>query len=329
MGAKTASFGFELTESSKGSKQHGVFPMAPPERTSPAQEPCAGPRPSSGIVRPARRPHGWQAPGPRPAGTQGSPDLLPGPNEDLCFLTGDWRVFQRVDGHRWSLDDLVTAALATDGPAPARALDLGCGIGSVLLMVAWAYPNVRAIGIEAQSMSADLADRSIRYNGCSDRVCVVRGDFRAVLPRATARFERKGFDLVTGTPPYFAPGTHTVSLAVQRGPCRHTLRGGVSAYMDAAAAVLAPSGRLVCCMAVSQREEAVSRAQKLGFSLRRRWRVVPVIGKPELIDVTEWMLEPSPLVEERMLTVRDEAGQWTAEFQAIRARMGLPPRRLG
>src|SRR3990170_4343828 len=99
----------------------------------------------AGVVRAARRPAGWRAPGPAPAGPGARPDLHPGPGEDLCFLTGDWRIFQRVGGHRWSLDDLVTAhaAAAAVAAPPARALDLGCGVGSVLMMVAWRFPAAR------------------------------------------------------------------------------------------------------------------------------------------------------------------------------------------
>src|SRR5581483_9434041 len=93
----------------------------------------------SGIVRPARRPAGWRAPGPAPAGV----DVTPGVAEDLCWLAGDWRILQRVDGHRWSLDDLVTAWRAAETVAatpPARFADLGCGIGSVLMLLAWRFP---------------------------------------------------------------------------------------------------------------------------------------------------------------------------------------------
>jgi hypothetical protein len=47
-----------------------------------------------------RRPEGWMAPGPRPAGAQGNPDLAAGPDETLSYLTGDWRIFQLRNGHR-------------------------------------------------------------------------------------------------------------------------------------------------------------------------------------------------------------------------------------
>src|SRR6187455_1851685 len=88
-----------------------------------------------GIVRRARRPPGWVAPGPRPSRAH---DVAPRPGEDLCYLAGEWRILQRVDGHRWSLDDLVTAWVAFDECAPSppdRLVDLGCGIGTVLLLL--------------------------------------------------------------------------------------------------------------------------------------------------------------------------------------------------
>jgi hypothetical protein len=57
---------------------------------------------------------------------------------------------------RWSLDDHLTAvvalqeAAAAPGGPPRAALDLGCGCGSVLLMLAWGLPGARVVGVEAQ-----------------------------------------------------------------------------------------------------------------------------------------------------------------------------------
>jgi len=94
-----------------------------------------------GIVRRAKRPQGWVAPGPQPRGPGDRDDLWPGPGEDLCYLTGDFRIFQLIDGHRWSIDDLATAWFALRQVRDRQVnttVDLGCGIGSVLLMTAWA-----------------------------------------------------------------------------------------------------------------------------------------------------------------------------------------------
>ncbi len=151
-------------------------------------------------------------------------DLVTGCNEELCFLTGHWKIFQHKAQHRYSTDDVVTAWVAyrmgksivcaiSSGSAregaslPLRTLDIGCGIGSVLLMTAWLFPIARCIGVEAQPSRAAQASRSIRYNGVSDRVSVRLCDLRD-----PAAAEPGSFDLVTGTPPYFDVGTGATSV---------------------------------------------------------------------------------------------------------------------
>jgi len=107
------------------------------------------------------RPPGWHPPGPPPVGvpddqSENAGELQVGPGETLSYLCGDWRIFQLSDGHRWSLDDHLTAVVALQeaqrqGPEAVTAtLDLGCGIGSALLLVAWGLPHATAIGVEAQ-----------------------------------------------------------------------------------------------------------------------------------------------------------------------------------
>ncbi|MBX3249748.1 MAG: methyltransferase, partial [Myxococcales bacterium] len=104
-------------------------------------------------------------------------------------LTGDFRIWQRVRGHRYSLDDVLTAREALDavaGRVLGRACDLGCGIGSVLLMVAWARPELPLVGIEAQDVSFGLARRNVARNHLEARVRLVHGDLRDVATRVAA-----------------------------------------------------------------------------------------------------------------------------------------------
>jgi tRNA1(Val) A37 N6-methylase TrmN6 len=277
-----------------------------------------------GIVRPARRPPGWVAPGPTPP-PPARPELWPQAGEDLCYLAGDWRILQRTDGHRWSLDDLVTAHEASRAAAarPARLVDLGCGIGSVLLFLAWRFPAARCTGIEAQAVSAALARRSVAWNGAADRVEVRHGDFRD--PAVTAGLG--GFDLVSGTPPYFPRGTGVESSGIQRAPCRFEHRGGVEAYCQAAAPLLAPGAPFVACAPSPQRArvEAAARAAALHIE---RWRdVVPRAGKAPLFSVFVMRMGTGAgeTIDEAPLVVRDRSGRRTAEFVALRAEMGMPP----
>ena len=274
------------------------------------------------MLRAARRPDGWVVDGPAPQLPARLDDLWPGPSEDLCWLAGNWRILQRQDGHRTSLDDLLTAHLAatmlTERP-PARCLDLGCGIGSVLLFLAWRFPSAQLLGIEAQDVSAALAVRSLAWNGISSRAQILLGDFRH-----TAIEER--FDLVTGTPPYFPVGSGPQSESVQRAPCRFEHRGGIEAYCQAVARLLADGAPFVACEAWIQRQRVQPAAEAAGLRLVR-WRdVVPRAGKTPLLCVFAMRRadRAEPLSEDPPLVVRDEKGRRSEEFCQIRAAMGMP-----
>jgi tRNA1(Val) A37 N6-methylase TrmN6 len=269
-----------------------------------------------GNVRAARRPPGWIAPGPAPAGARGRPELEPAADEDLSYLTGDWRLFQKRTGHRWSLDDLVTAWVAARAaPKAAGVLDLGCGAGSVLLMLAWKLPAADLTGIEAQPDRAALGRRSIAYNGVEERCRIVDGDLRALAPDGP-------FDLVTGTPPYFPRGTGTESEKPHAAACRFELAGGVEDYLAAAARALAPAGAAVVCTAYAERERVAGAAAAHQLSIAEHWTVIPRAGKDPLICVD--VLRTGGARVDHTLTVRDAAGQWTAAFRAIRRDMGMP-----
>jgi len=277
------------------------------------------------IVRPARRPPGWRAPGPPPAPRCDVSRLGPRPGEDLCHLAGDWRILQRLDGHRWSLDDLVTAWFAARSvdATPARVADLGCGIGAVLMLLAWRFPAARLIGIEAQAVSVDLARRSLAWNGADDRCEIRLGDLRdpGVLPPAG------GFALVAGTPPYLVPGAATESRRIQVAHCHVEHRGGIEAYAAAAAGLLACGGRFVACAGAGQRRRVEQAAAAAGLAIHDSVDVIPRAGKRCLFSVYAMRHAGGgfPARVHPPLIVRDARGRRTEAFRAVRDQMGMPP----
>ena len=96
-------------------------------------------------------------------------------------LTRDVRVFQRAKGHRFSSDDVVTAYVAyRAAPEARRVLDLGCGLGSVLLQLAWKLPDATLAGIEAQHESFQLLQRNVARSGYAARIRIEHGDWAAI-----------------------------------------------------------------------------------------------------------------------------------------------------
>lgn len=287
----------------------------------------------------------------RPDPLAAIPVADPAAEDDLTddALTRDFRIWQRRRGHRYSIDDVATAWEALEAcPRAGRAIDLGCGIGSVLLMLAWGLPRARLVGVEALELSAALAARNVRRNRVEERVRVVPGDLRDPALRRTLLEDAGPFDLVTGTPPYFPPGSATPSPDPQRAHARVELRGGVEAYLEAAAHLLGAGGVVALCAAAraDQRVEAAALRNRLRpRSLRP---VLPRAGPGRVPLFTVWTftrdgpgldagsaaagsvpdeLAPRPLLRHPPLVARDEAGRRTEAERALRGYFGLASRR--
>ena len=50
--------------------------------------------------------------GSHPLGIRDNPNLYIKNDEELCYLIGNWKIYQRLDRHRYSTDDLVTSWFA-------------------------------------------------------------------------------------------------------------------------------------------------------------------------------------------------------------------------
>jgi tRNA1Val (adenine37-N6)-methyltransferase len=255
--------------------------------------------------------------------------VTPWPADDALTddaLAGEIRVLQREKGHRYSLDDTLTAWTAADArPNAACALDLGCGIGSVLLMLTHALPQARLQGLEAQSQSFELAHKNVARNGLHARVSVALGDIRdsALLDRLVAQNGGR-FELVTGTPPYLPKEHGTLPPDSQKAHARFELRGGVEAYVAAAAQVLAPGGAFVVCAGARGDERVLAAAKAHGLHIQERLAAVPSPIKGVLFTVWTLGAEPRPYRERPPFVARDASGARTDQALALRAFFGLP-----
>ncbi len=203
-------------------------------------------------------------------------------------ITADFRVHQRVHGHRYSLDDVLTAwAAATRSPEARSVLDLGSGIGSVAIMLAWKLPGARVTTVEAQDVSFALQTRNLDRNGLLGRIVALRGDFRDPSVRG-ALMELGPYDLVTGTPPYFPRESSVASSDAQRTFARVEMRGGVEAYLETAAALVSEGGVVVVCADAKKPARVTNTATRLGLATEHELRILPREGKDPLFSV--WTL---------------------------------------
>lgn len=240
-------------------------------------------------------------------------------------ITRDFRVFQRERGHRYSLDDVLTAERAVRArPDAERHADLGCGLGSVLLMVAWKLAGAKHVAVEAQAVSHELARRNIERNGLSDRVTLHRGDLR---DRELLAALGGPFDLVTGTPPYVIPGRATPAPDPQKAYARVEYRGGVEDYLAAMKAILAPGGRAVVCCDARFPERAFLGGERAELACLERLDAVPREGQAPLFSVFVFghADEATDFVHLPPFVARDASGKRSARYLELREFFGLPP----
>lgn len=240
----------------------------------------------------------------------------------LDALTGDFKIFQRKRGHRYSTDDLLTAwYAATLCPSAPSQLDLGTGIGSVGLSCLWKHRTRRLVGIEAQAVSFRLLRENVWANEAEDEVELIHGDLREL-----AAIEPKSFALVTGSPPYFGPGAGIVPADSQKAHARFELRGDIRDYCRAAERALAPGGTLIFCFPTPQLARALAACAEHDLAVLRRREVVPKADLPALFSLFACQRRAEAVAQPQLeppLVVRIATGERTRQMDDIRAFFGM------
>jgi tRNA1(Val) A37 N6-methylase TrmN6 len=236
-------------------------------------------------------------------------------------LTPDWAIAQLKEGHRFSNDDAFCGFFAAESaPHARRLLDLGSGVGSVGLITLWrSSPEATLTCVEAQSLSHDLCRRTIARNELDDRVELILEDLR--------QFDgNHGYDLITGSPPYFAPEDGVASPHDQRAFCRLEFRGGLDDYCACASRALSNGGTFAFVMA-AQDPRCESAPAQHGFGILRRVDVVFKAGRrPHICVCVCARLGDARLSHPRTetLVLRDGEGKRTRAYRIWQERSRLP-----
>ena len=236
-------------------------------------------------------------------------------------LIGNWHLYQRTGGHRTSTDDLITAWYAAhrQRERPDRYLDLGCGVGSVLLMLSHKLRPRVAHGIEAQLQSVLMARRAI------DELPQPESTFE--IRHADFRDEGLGdgaYDLVTGSPPYFPLGTGVLPEDAQRRACRFEERGGVESYLAAAARAMTQAARCYLVFQTRFEERVIAAAASQDL-----WRtgqadfVMKAGDEAPFLSVFEFSRSAAGDPHRFRAAVRDDHGELSAAYRRIREELGV------
>ena len=83
----------------------------------------------------------------------------------LDALAEDLQMAPDADGLEIRCTKGEALAVESDGHSVTRHLDLGCGLGSVLMMVGWRFPDLQSAGIERPVNDSSFRSFSAPNNG--------------------------------------------------------------------------------------------------------------------------------------------------------------------
>ena len=166
---------------------------------------------------------------------------------------------QPKEGYRVAVDTALLAAFVKERFAGEKFLELGCGVGGVMLCLAKRVRNADCTGIEILKELVEICTRNIERNSFASGLKVIHGDINKIseLPIEKA-------DAVIMNPPYYEEKSHTVS---ENKIKKSANVGDVSLWIEAANYILKDdTGVLYMIYPYDKLDEVVILFAKTGFN---------------------------------------------------------------
>ncbi len=192
-----------------------------------------------------------------------------------------------------------------------RAVDLGCGNGIIPILLSAITNGDHFTGIEIQERLSDMALRSVRANGLTERVSIVNAD----LKDAADHFGAASFDVVTSNPPYMIGGHGLTGTNSAKMIARHEIMCDLNDIITTTAKLLKPKGRCYYVHRPFRLVELLSGMHTAGIEPKRLRLVYPFVDKePNMVLIEGIRGGKARLTVEKPLIVYEKPGEYTAEI---------------
>lgn len=195
-----------------------------------------------------------------------------------------------------------------------HVLDLGTGTGIIPILLEAKTKGEHFTGLEIQPESADMAERSVKLNGLTERINIVTGDIK----EASSIFGASSFEVVTTNPPYMI-GQHGISNPKDaKAIARHEILCDLDDILRESARLLKPQGRFYMVHRPFRLAEIFSKMIEYHIEPKRMKLVYPFIDKePNMVLIEGLRGGRSRLTVEKPLIVYKEPGVYTDEIYDI------------
>lgn len=195
-----------------------------------------------------------------------------------------------------------------------RVLDLGTGTGIIPILMAAKTGAAHLTGLEIQPDSADMAMRSVRYNGLEDRIDIVEGDIKT----ASEQFGRDSFEVVTTNPPYMIEQHGIKNPDDALTVARHEVCCNLEDIIRESSRLLKQNGRFYMVHRPFRLAEIFSLMVQYKIEPKRMRLVHPYVDKePNMVLIEGYKGGKSRLTVEKPLIVYKDVNVYTDEIYKI------------
>ena len=229
------------------------------------------------------------------------------------ILNGSLRIFQKKRGYRFSLDSILLAHFIFLKPKTSN-VDLGCGSGIIMLILARRFPYTTWTGVEIQEGLAALAKKNVQLAGLESRIKVLCDDARAIKKIMPAN----SFDSIIFNPPYRKLNSGRINPQLEKAIARHEIQGSLKDFLQAAKYLLKPGGRVFTVYPAKRLVELISLCRSCAIEPKRLKLVFSgYFSEAEFVLVEGRAQSREELKIEQPLYVYDQDKKYTREMSAI------------
>jgi tRNA1Val (adenine37-N6)-methyltransferase len=239
------------------------------------------------------------------------------------ILNGSLCVFQKKRGYRFSMDSILLSHFAFIKPKTSN-IDLGCGSGVIMLILARRFPRTTWTGVEIQEGLAALAQKNIQANGLEGRIKILCSDARMLGKILPANY----FDSVIFNPPYRKLKSGRINPQLEKAIARHEIQGSLKDFLHAAKYLLKPGGRVFTIYPGKRLVELISLFRLFAIEPKRLKLVFSDnCSSAEFVLVEGRAQGSEELNIEQPLYIYDQDKKYADEMSAIFSELsGLPAR---
>ena len=224
-----------------------------------------------------------------------------------------YRIIQDKGRFCFGMDAVLLSGFAKVKP-DEQALDLGTGTGIIPILLEAKTDGRHFVGLEIQEESADMASRSVAYNGLEEKIEIVTGDIKD----ASNIFGASSFDVITTNPPYMI-GQHGLKNEENaKAIARHEILCTLDDVLRESAKILKPGGRFYMVHRPFRLAEILSAMVQYRIEPKRMRLVYPFVDKePNMVLIEGLRGGRSRMTVEKPLIVYKESGVYTDEIYDI------------